>query len=138
MSQSFPLLPAPALPSFPDRDAGGRFVAGHPGSLSEAAKVTRLRHEVSKVLVADFLRHHLQFLGGLRAKHPREYLEIMLRLMNEADLSAAEGLPAPLPLDVAALVAQSQAKKDAETAWWDDIERDFARGFEDEEDEAED
>jgi hypothetical protein len=95
----------------PGRDSGGRFTSGNPGRPPGAKNRTTTR--ISRLIAADFVRHHQLFLEALRQRHPERYLDLALQMIDQADPApAADNDP---PLDIDALAEESQARVDAET-----------------------
>ena len=111
-----PVLPHPGLPHpvLPHRDVGGRFTAGNPGRPPGA--VSRLRTQVSRLLMADFIRNHQVFMRQLRDRHAVAYMQIMLSLPEQAEPPGDPEVPMPGPLDVEGLTSAGQADADVVVA----------------------
>ena len=93
------------------RDSGGRFASGNPGKPPGAT--SRLRNQVSRLLITDFIGNHEQIMARLRADHVREYLQLMLQLMNEADPSAEGDGEAPR-LNVENICTEAVARRETQ------------------------
>lgn len=106
-----PDLPHPVLPY---RDAGGRFTAGNPGRPPGA--VSRLRTQVARLLMSDFIRNHQVFMRQLRDRHAVAYMQIMLSLPEQAEPPGDPEVPEPGPIDVERLTAAGQADADIQAA----------------------
>ena len=100
-------LPHPVLPH---RDVGGRFTAGNPGRPPGA--VSRLRTQVARLLMSDFIRNHQLFMRQLRDRHAVAYMQIMLSLPEQAEPPGDPEIPEPGPIDVEGLTASGQADAD--------------------------
>lgn len=99
-------MSSPTTPS--GRNAAGQFAAGNPGRPPGAR--SRLRTQVSRLLLADFVENHHLMMRRLRTQHTLDYLKVMLDLPEDADPVLADEVAPPAPLDVDTLAAASRAK----------------------------
>jgi hypothetical protein len=94
------------LPIPTGRTTDGRFGPGNPGKPPGARN--RVRAQMSRILLADFVLHHPHVMAKLRYAHTLDYVKLMLAVSGAAEAELAEDEAPLAPLDLEAIADQAR------------------------------